>query len=183
MRHNVNRIYLRALEPDDYKSIFKWRHDPIYQSGVASMKRYVSMDTERKWIDEVISKHEKGDEIRLGIVQKEANELIGLIYLTNINYINKNAMISFMIGENDLRGRGFVNEAQIEILKYAFYELGLERIYAHILESNTSSIKSVEKFGYAQEGILRNAVYKEGKFQNVVIYSILKQEFINKYFI
>lgn len=176
-----NRIYLRALEPEDYKITYTWRQDSTYQKGVESMKRYVSMNTEKRWIDDVIVKHEKGQEVRLGIVLKESDELIGMVFLKNINYINKSAKSGSIIGVDDKRGKGIIGEARYELFKYAFYELGLERIYTHIVEYNVRSIKSGEKFGYVKEGVLRNAVYKEGKFHNVIVYSMLREEFIKKY--
>lgn len=175
------RIYLRALEIDDYKRIHAWRMDPGYQTGVASMKRFTSSETEKKWMENVIARHEQTKEIRLAIALNENNEMIGLVSLTKIDLINRNAVINSWIGEVEQRKKGYIQEAHYLIFKYGFQELGLERISATILEGNIASRKSGEKFGYVQEGVLRKAVYKEGKYHNLIAYSVLKDEFYKKY--
>jgi RimJ/RimL family protein N-acetyltransferase len=175
------RIYLRALEMEDYKKTYEWRKDPVYQAGVGSMKRFASSETEKRWVETVISRHEKTQEVRLAIVLKSNNEMIGLQSLTSIDLINKNAVINSWIGDKKHRKKGYIKEARYLILMYGFQELGLERISSHILEGNMASRKAGEKIGYIQEGVLRNAVFKDGKFHNLIAYSILKSEFYEKF--
>ena len=175
------RIYLRALEPDDFMKTSKWRHDDLYQQGVASPNRFISSITEKNWTENAIKNHEQGKEIRLAVVLKENHEMIGMVYLTGINHINRTAAVGSLIGIEENRGQGYISEARYLLFEYAFMQLNLQRISATILENNVSSRKSVEKFGYVREGLLRNAVYKDGKYHNLVAYSMLKNEFLEKY--
>ena len=175
------RIYLRALEIEDYKKLHKWRMEAGYQSGVVSMKRFISSETEKNWVENAIKRHEQAKEIRLGIVLKENDEIMGLISLTNIDLINKNAVINSWIGEADQRKKGYIKEARYLILQYGFQELGLERISSTVLADNIGSRKAGEKVGYVQEGLLRRAVFKEGRFHDLIAYSVLKDEFLTKY--
>ena len=175
------RVYLRALELEDFKKIHKWRMEPGYQTGVVSMKRFISSETEKKWLENVIHKHEQTKEIRLAVALKENDEMIGLVSLTKIDLINRNAVINSWIGEVEQRKKGYIQEARYLIFKYGFQELGLERISATILEGNIASRKSGESFGYVQEGVFRKAVYKEGKYHDLIAYSFLKDEFYKKY--
>mgnify|MGYP001051366398 CR=1 FL=1 len=171
---NNFRVYLRALEPDDYKVTVKWRNDDEMWSMVGGPKYFVSSEYEKQWILNAIN---NTNEIRLGICLKEKEELIGLCSLTEIDWANRNAQSSSMIGEKKYRGKGYGTEARLLLLQYAFYERGFERIWAKILEKNIGSIKMVEKCGYKKEGILRNSVLKNGKFQNQIVMSILRDEF------
>ncbi len=175
------RIYLRALKLNDSEKTISWRHDTIYQQGVISTTRFISIETERSWIENAIKNHEQGKEIRLAVVLKESQEMIGMVYLTGINYINRTAVIGSLLGVEENRGKGYISEARYLLFEYAFMQLNLQRISANILENNVSSRKSVEKFGYVREGLLRNAVYKDGKYHNLVAYSMLKVEFVKKY--
>ncbi len=181
MNEKSFRISLRALEPEDYLKTVKWRNEGIYLQGVVSTKRFVSPETEKRWIEDAIKKHESGEAVRLAIILKKTNEMIGMIFITNIDYINKNGCVGSFLGSNDNRGKGYISEARYLLFKYAFDELGLERLYGNILEDNTSARKSAEKFGYVKEGVLRNAVYKDGQFKNLIAYSMLKKEFYEKY--
>lgn len=181
MDEKMIRIYLRAHELEDYSKIHIWRMDTGYQSGVVSMKRFISSETEKKWVEYVIKRHEQTKEIRLGIALKENDEMIGLVSLTEIDHVNRNAQLNSWIGEVEQRKKGYNHEAVYLLMKYAFFELGLERVSATVLEENIASKKSLEKLGYIQEGFLRNAVFKEGKFQSLIAYSMLKSEFYEKF--
>ena len=181
MDKKIFRVYLRALEPEDYLITQAWRNDPVYQAGVASVKRFISIDTEKRWIENAIKEHENLKALRLAVVLKETDEMVGMVFLTDINMIYKSAKVGSLIGSNENRGKGYITEARFLLFEYAFMELGLERISATILEDNYASIKSAERVGYVKEGVLRNAVYKDGEFKNIIAYSILRDEFITRY--
>ena len=168
------RVYLRALEPDDYKTTIKWRNDDEIWSMVGGPKYFVSTEFEKQWVNNAINNPK---EIRLGICFKETGELIGLASITDIDWINKSAHCPSMIGEKKYWGSGLGTESRLLLLEFAFYERGFERVWAHILEGNIASIKMFEKSGYKKEGLLRNSVYKNGRFQNLVAMSILRKEF------
>jgi len=173
------RIYLRALEPDDCLKTHKWRNDPYYQQGIESVKRYISLDTERRWIANAIKDHECFKNIRFAIVLKENDDMIGLVFLKNVDFVNRKAGYGIFLGES--RGKGLASEAHMLILEYAFMDLGLERVAGGVLEDNIPSIKSLEEVGFQREGLLRNAAYKNGTFCNLLEYSLLKDEYIKRY--
>ncbi len=180
MQNKNFRVYLRALEPDDHSVTYKWRQEEKIWDLLGGQKRFVARETERKWVLNAIEQHEQGKVLRLAICLKENDSLIGLISFRDIDYINKNCYESRIL-DNEYRGQGLIGEAMILSYRYAFFELGMEVIYARILEDNLASRKASEKFGQKQDGALRKAVYKNGKFKNLVLYSMLKDEFIKLY--
>lgn len=168
------RVYLRAFEPDDYKTTIKWHNDNEIWKMVGSPKYYVSTEYEKKWIEDAIWNK---DQIKLGICVNETNELIGLGSIVDIDWINRSAHCPSMIGDRKYWSKGYGSEARLLLLDYAFSERGFNRIWACILESNIASQKMCKKCGYKIEGLLRQSIYKNGKFQNQVIMSILQEEF------
>ena len=178
---NEFRIYLRAIEPEDYLVSYQWRNDHKLMKGVVDMPRFISKETERKWVLKAIEENETGRALRLAICTKEGNKLIGHISLLEIDDHNKTCCVGSLIGDKDYHGKGIMGEARQLIFRYAFSELGMNRISATILADNVASIKAVEKFGYAREGILRQAVFRNGEYRDVVMYSMLKSEFITRY--
>jgi RimJ/RimL family protein N-acetyltransferase len=170
-------VYLRALEIDDYKTSVKWRNDPEIDPKIGGPKYFVSSEYEKRWVENQI--FNSGDDVVLAICVQKTNEYIGNVYIRNINWINRSAESSILIGNKDFWGKGIALEALKLILEFAFYERNLERITALILESNTISLKLHEKCGYKKEGLLRNAIYKDGRFQNQYILSVLRSDFEN----
>jgi RimJ/RimL family protein N-acetyltransferase len=173
------RIFLRALEPNDYVQTHVWRSSPEYLSGVVSVRRFISLDTEKRWIDNAIKEHEQLKAIRFAIILKEPNEMVGVVYLKNIDLLSSQASVGIIVGSNMKKGIGY--EAMVMCLNYAFMDLGIERVHGRIFEHNIASIKLVTKVGWVREGLLRNAAYKDGKYCNLLLYSMLKDEYIEKY--
>ncbi len=177
----VFSIYLRALEPGDAEVTYRWRNDETYRTGVTSTTRFVSMDTEKRWVDQAIRDHENLKHLRFVMVLKRSEEIIGMIQVMDIDLVNRNASFGIMIGTDRHRGIGYVIEAGYLLFEYCFTELNLERLSARVLEHNRSSRRMLEKFGLVQEGLLLNAVYKGGKYQNMVLYSLLRDRFMAQY--
>lgn len=168
------RIYLRAFEPDDYKTTIVWRNDKQIADKLGGGRLFVSGAREKKWIEDTIF---NSSDIKLAVCLKNNNLHIGNVYLTDINYINRTAESHILIGNKEYWGQGYACEALHEILCYGFEERGLNRVFAHVNIDNLASLRMHVKCGYKQEGILRQAVFKNGAFKDVVVMSILKDEF------
>lgn len=173
-----NRIYLRALEPDDYKTSIQWRRDEEIIKMVGGNKYYVSSEREKQWVTNSIFSNDK---LVLAICLKENDKYIGNVMMQEIDYINRSCHAPIMIGDKSEWNKGYATEAKLLMLKYIFEERGMERVFGYVLEDNIASIKSAEKSGYKIEGVMRNSIYKEGKFHNQVIVSILREEFDEVY--
>lgn len=170
------RVYLRALEPEDYKTSIKWRNDDEIWNMVGGPKYFVSEAYEKKWVEDAIA---DSTNISLAICLKENDEYIGNAYINDIDWINRSAHAPSMIGEKRYWSSGLATEARLLLLHFAFYERGFNRIWAHILEDNIGSKRMCEKCGYKEEGILRKSVYKNGIFKNQIVMSVLREEFDN----
>ncbi|WP_350472287.1 MULTISPECIES: GNAT family N-acetyltransferase [Parabacteroides] len=72
-------------------------------------------------------------------------------------------------------GKGYATEAVRLLIKFAFEELDLLRIYAKIYEYNIGSMKVLEKTGFEKEAIIKSSVIKEGQIVDEHLYSIRKK--------
>lgn len=169
------RIYLRALELDDYKKSIKWRKDDEIWGLLTGPKYFVSEAYEKKWVENAI--YDPNNKLSFAICLKETDEHIGYAYLNNIDLGNRSASAGMLIGEKKHWGEDFGTEASIQMLFHAFRVLGLERVEARQLTSNVRAIRHAEKMGYKKEGILRNAVFKNGRFEDVNLMSIIREDF------
>lgn len=176
----MDKVWLRALEPDDYKYTHQWRTDDATWSAVAGTKRFVSLDTERRWLISAIESHEKGGVLRFVVCVGDSDKPVGMISANSIDQVNKSCEISRMLAP-DSRGKGIVKRAMLLVYDYLFSQLGLNRVESRVLEDNVASRKSQERFGSKQEGILRQAIFKDGQFKNLICYAILKDEFYELY--
>lgn len=170
------RVYLRALELDDYKTTIKWRRDEEIWQMVGGPKYFVSTEYEKNWIAKAIN---HPVELRLGICLVDDDKLIGLASMINVDLLNRSAEFSLMIGEKEYWNGGYGTEAGNMLLDYCVLERGMYRLSCTILESNLASQKIALNSGFTKEGVLRSSVYKDGRYHNQVIFSILRDEYLN----
>ncbi|PJA11681.1 MAG: hypothetical protein COX65_09825 [Elusimicrobia bacterium CG_4_10_14_0_2_um_filter_56_8] len=71
-------------------------------------------------------------------------------------------------------GQGIVTEAVKMVTRYAFKELGLRRVYAHVVPANKASARVLEKAGYKYEGLLRKHAMKRGKTFGLLLYAKIR---------
>ena len=64
------------------------------------------------------------------------------------------------------------------VVNYGFHHFQLERIEALIEPANIRSQKLVEKQGFTREGLLRHYEFTCGKFDDLYMYSIIKEDLI-----
>lgn len=174
-------VAIRALEPDDYIETIKWRQDEATWDLVVGQKRYVSTETERTWVLNAIKDHEAGRVLRLGITVEGNRRLVGLIIVSSIDLVNRSCGYANILSPDGARGKGIAFAARLHVYRYLFEEWGMNRIFGHILADNRASRRFSERFGTSREGVLRHAVFKNGRFQDLVIYSMLREEFYDRY--
>jgi ribosomal-protein-alanine N-acetyltransferase len=174
MREDKFNIYLRALEPSDYLISYKWRNDLFIQEGVTGNKYFVSSEQEKRWVDDAIADREN---IRLAICLKEDDRYIGNTYMINIDWINRKCQIPIFLGDASVRGKGISVQARLLMLSFAFYERNMHKVWAHVLAHNSASIRMNEKAGFKKDGLLRDEIFKDGMYHDVVVMSVLKEEF------
>lgn len=169
------RVLLRALEPEDLKTVCSWHQDDDIIKGVVNSKCFVSQEREKKWLHDAIFSTENS--LKLAVFIKKTNQHIGNVYLNNIDNFNQNGNSGLILGDKKLWGQGFGTEGYLLLLHHAFYDLGLIRVSARQLLHNKASIRLHEKSGFKHEGILRKAIFKDGEFRDLNLMSILREDF------
>lgn len=167
------RVYLRAFETDDYKTTIKWRKDDVIWDMLGGTKYFVSEAYEKQWIENTIF---NSKDVKLAVCLVENDKHIGNVYMTNINEINRSCVSHVLIGEKEYWGHGYAREALLLAIDYMFNERNIHRIQANVLVSNVASLKMHEKCGYKQEGTLREAVYKNGKYQDQYVMALVNNK-------
>lgn len=105
--------------------------------------------------------------------------VIGFVVLFNLKWSNQTAEMAIGIGDKSHRGKGYGQDAIKLILNYGFNELNLHRISLTVMDYNTSAIKAYERAGFVKEGIHRQAIQRYGKRYDLLLYGILRDEFLN----
>lgn len=174
---NIN-LFLRTLNFSDLKYTYRWHNNSVLYQTLIGPFQYVSLEAEEIWLKEKI-KYDRSNHYL--VICLTPDEPIGLINLQNIDWISRNGNLGIFIGETSYHGKGYGTLAVKEMLKYAFFELGLNRIELQVLADNESAIRVYQKCGFQLEGKLRKRAFKKGIFNDVLIMSVLLEDWINEY--
>jgi ribosomal-protein-serine acetyltransferase len=101
--------------------------------------------------------------------------MVGRIGMHHINQQNKIGEIGYWLADG-WQGRGIVTKCCTALINHGFNDLGLNRIEIKCATGNKKSRTIAEKLNFKQEGILREAEWLNGKFIDLYLYSILKEE-------
>jgi RimJ/RimL family protein N-acetyltransferase len=86
--------------------------------------------------------------------------------------------LGIVIGEKNQWGKGYGQDAIRTLLTFVFGEMNLNRIYLRVYADHALAINAYRKCGFVEEGRLRQDVYSEGRYHDMLVMGILKQEFL-----
>lgn len=172
-------IFFRAFELRDTEFVNSLRKIEEFENLIGGNKRFVSIAREKRWIEDLIY-NDYQDRFYVAICEKEDKDekIIGYSSVSNIDHINKSCFWSGIKIHPDYNGKGYATQTALLILKFVFEELNMERCTGQCLEEHIVAKKLMEKVGYKVEALQRLSVYKDGKFHNQFVLSILHDEYL-----
>ncbi len=102
---------------------------------------------------------------------------MGCVNLLNIDNINLCADLHIMIGKSEERGKEIGTFAVRAIVEHAFFDLNLRRIQLQVLEYNLLAFKLYKKIGFIEEGRLRKAIFKNGRYVDEIMMGLLRGDY------
>ena len=168
------KVILRGIEPSDVPRLWEWTQDEEtmrlrdYPAPPISLAQ-----AEREFED---SACDDTCHLRLAVATPDGM-LIGEASLTHIDYRNGSARFQIAIGNSDQRGHGYGSDATRALMRYAFEQLRLHRITLYVHEFNERAIGVYERCGFKHEGRLREAHFMDGKYTDVLIMGLLREDF------
>lgn len=163
---------LRAIERTDIPTFVRWFNDPEVRYYL-QMYMPLSMAEEEKWFERQLEDRDN----KVFAIETAEGIHIGNCGLDCIDWRNGNAELGIVIGEKDYWGKGYGSDAITTLLRFAFHEMGLHRIYLRVDDDNERGIRCYERCGFWREGILREAVLREGRYHDHLVMGILRDEF------
>ena len=173
---DCQRVYLRRLKLKDADSIYSQVNDPDVVRWTTRIPHPYPTGGAAKFIRQTQHQWLKGTSFVFGIGKKKTDHLIGIISLSNVFPKHGCAELGFWLGKS-FWNQGYMTEAAHNVIQFGLNELDLYRIYASRFEANKASLRVLEKCGFKLEGVMREAVVREGTRQNFLNYGLLKPEF------
>jgi UDP-4-amino-4,6-dideoxy-N-acetyl-beta-L-altrosamine N-acetyltransferase len=169
------RVQLRALEYEDLALLVQWRNDPnVYRHFYE--QEPLSLVMQRAWFERMLN---SPDERLWAIEARETREAIGTVGLVHIDWRSRKAEWGrFLIYPDEYRHGGYGSEVESLILRYFFDHMNMNRLQCEVFAENEHVIGLHKKFGFRQEGLFRQYVFKDGKYRSVAYLALLRQEYL-----
>lgn len=172
---SLERLILRPFSLEDAPAVQEMAGDRYVAETTLYIPHPYEDGSAEQWINTHLDVFQKDQSLELAIIHREQNVLVGAISIG----INRNfdlGELGYWIGKK-YKNNGYCTEAAKGIVKYAFHEMNLNRVFARHLSKNPASGKVMEKLGMKYEGILRQHIKKWGTYEDLVYYGLLKNEY------
>ncbi len=165
------KVELKRVTEDDLERLMEWRARPDITEYLFNDVK-VDMEKQRAWF-----KRLQQDNTQIRWIIWCDGVPVGMNSITDIDYVNKRCEAGLMfIAEKKYRSLNLVIDIRCNMRDYVFYKLGLNRLYAYVITANRQIVKMAEMTGSNIEGIMRQHCFKNGKFYDVAITSLLREQ-------
>jgi RimJ/RimL family protein N-acetyltransferase len=168
------RVRLRAVEPGDADAFVAADED-----GEASRSGWRVWPPRSRWaVEEWIRQRaaDDGDEVRLVIVASATGEVVGTLNTQECDP----AAGTFGYGVTIWpwhRRQGYASDAVVVVLRYLFGERRYQKCTVGVLDTNEASVALHCALGFSQEGRVRRAHFRAGRYHDELLFGITVEEF------
>jgi RimJ/RimL family protein N-acetyltransferase len=178
MRHcpklQTAQLILRPFVTTDAPDVERLAGDRAVADTTMNVPYPYASGTAERWIASHQAKFDAGEQVVFAITLLETGELVGAIGL-HVDALHQRAELGYWIGQA-YWSRGYATEAGKAVIEYGFRQLQLHRIHACCFQRNPASSRVLEKLGLKREGVQRSHIRKWDKYEDVVLYGLLRSE-------
>ena len=167
------RVYLRGAVPEDAVVCAPWFNDPEVNRYLVTGRRPNAVEHSRDVITRAMNSER---EVMFAVIERESGRHIGNAGLHRIHPVYRSALFGVVIGVPECWHRGYGTEVTALVTDFAFSRLNLNRVELEVAAANARAQRIYERVGYRVEGTRRQAMYVEGRYEDVTLMSILRAE-------
>lgn len=166
-------VRLRAFERDDLDANHAFVNDYETVRGMLSGIPFPSsLSDEQRWLEQQTS-YTRG-EYQFAI-EDGGGDLVGRCGVIRLDWKNRVAEVAIMLG-TPYRGRGYGTEAMALLTAFCFREMNLHKVKVSVFDFNAAAIRCYEKCGFVREGVLREEIFRDGAYRDVVLMARMAEE-------
>ncbi|MDP9237017.1 MAG: GNAT family N-acetyltransferase [Chloroflexota bacterium] len=169
-------VNLRARELGDAPASTRWASDEELLRLMGDRYQQSFAATEAS-VRSYVAKPLSFDEPRFAIETKDGRH-IGGMRLFNMSAEDRRARLAILIGEPEYQSRGYGSDALRTFMHFVFEEMNLNRLDLDVFAFNARALATYRKLGFVDEGRRRGAQYSRGAYHDVIIMSMLRDEWL-----
>ncbi len=171
------KVRLREYRKEDIPLKMTYINDPEISGSLTPDVPYpMTLHEEEKWFQSITA---VSDTYKFAIETLNDNQFIGGCSINSVDWKNSVATVGIFIGNKKYRSGGYGSDAMRVLLDFIFMQMNINKVRLTVYSYNESAIICYEKCGYKVEGILRQEIYKDGKYYDKISMGLLKAEYLS----
>jgi len=166
------QVYLRILQRSDIPTTLQWMNSEEI-SDIMGYLPVFTLEAQLEWFEKLKNDHSR----YVFAICTHDDRHIGNVALGNIDMLHRHGMLSIFIAEKVDRAQGIGTESSRLLLGFAFEKLNLNKVYLRTSKRFTEAIRMYDRLGFQREGVMRQHTFSNGKYEDKIIYSMLRSEY------
>lgn len=169
------RLYLRLLDPSEAPlavEFYTKNKEHLEKTGPRWTSDFFELERWKLQLEANLEEFRSDQSLKLFIFEKSSNTIIGFVNFKNIvRRVAQYCNIGYSL-DRDRQGHGFMHEALLYSIKYAFEVMNLHRVMANYMPHNVRSGNVLKKLGFTAEGFARDYLFINGRWEDHVLTSL-----------
>jgi RimJ/RimL family protein N-acetyltransferase len=170
-----NKVKLRAYSTEDLPNIMAWINDREVTRNLALGIWPISKEAEEEWIRKIVMQEDPQNHVV--VIETLDGIYLGSAGLHKIDMRSGHAEIGIVIGKKEYWSKGYGSDALRTLIKFAFSNLRLRKLYLKTMGSNLRAQKCYSKLGFKEVGRLKAHELKEGMYEDIIYMELFQEEF------
>ena len=168
------QLKFTSLEKDDLAQIKKWRNE---QQSICRYWKPLTDDNQEDWYFTYSDKDAREVIFAIRYTLDDGSDvLIGYTGLVYIDWLNRRAEYSILVDLNYHSNYDEIFQKTTDfIVDYGFNSLNLNKITTETFSHRTHQIELLEKYGFERQGVLKDHIYKDGKYWDSHLHAIFRK--------
>ncbi len=169
-----DKVELGPVQREHLPKYVEWLNDwEVSRFLVPGVPLLMNLADETDWFER---QRQDKDNLVFAILALPEKQLIGNCGLHRLDWKNRAAMLGIVLGDKNYWNKGYGTDATRTLVRFAFEQLGLNRVELGVYDFNPRAIRAYEKAGFRRDGVRRQALYRDGTFHDVYLMGILRQD-------
>lgn len=124
----------------------------------------VSPVEHQRWYESLMQRQ---DAVVFSVLDHEGGEYLGNVWLWGVHTVHRSAELRIVM-DPQAKGKGYGTEACRGLLRFAFQDLNLHKVYLYVLHHNKAAVRAFEKAGFVSEGLLKDEFFVAGTYEDAL---------------
>lgn len=164
----ITQIKLRLMTDADTENIVRWRNcDRVRKNFI--YQKPLSIEEHKNWIETMINTKKA---VQFIICSDMEQKEMGSVYFRDIDFKHHKAEYGIFLDEEFI-GKGVGTKVAKLAIQYGFETMKLHKITLRVFADNIGAIRSYEKAGFVQEAYLKEEVFVNGEYKDIILMGII----------